>query len=72
MATPLTETVAAEVRAQLGRKHMTAAELARRVGISAAAMSLRLNSRVPLDVAELEQIGEILGVPPARFLERVS
>lgn len=47
------ESVAAEIRAAMGRKRMTQAALAERIGISRPALSDRLACRRPFDTDQL-------------------
>lgn len=69
MAGSLPQYVAAEVRAQLARKRISGTALAEKMNVSGAYISRRLTGEVPFDVADLEQIGQILDVPAIRFLE---
>lgn len=64
--------VAAEVRAEMARRQMTATEIARQLHRSRAFMSRRLNGEVPFDVAELEEIAKILGLPANHFFAKAA
>lgn len=55
--------VAAEVRAEMGRKQVTATHLATRTDIPSATLSRRLNGRSAFTVEELHRISAVLGVP---------
>jgi transcriptional regulator with XRE-family HTH domain len=75
MPSSVTETVAAEVRAQMGRAQVNTSELARRIGKSHSYVWRRLTGAVPFDVADLTAIGEVLGVSIGQFIpasERVA
>jgi len=61
-ATPLRAAVAEEVRALLGRRRMTAIELARRIGKSHTYVGRRLNGETAFDLDDLERIAVILSV----------
>jgi transcriptional regulator with XRE-family HTH domain len=54
------EGIAAEVRAQMGRKRVTARALAKSIGISDGALSERLNGARPFNTDQLARIAEAL------------
>ncbi|TDC26532.1 XRE family transcriptional regulator [Micromonospora sp. 15K316] len=60
-------TVGALVLAEMDRQHIRQTTVAVRLGISQQAVSRRIRGVVPFNVAELEQIAVLLGVPPATF-----
>ena len=60
--------VAAEVRAELGRKELSCAALARMTGINEPVLRRRLKGSAPFRVAELETVAEALHVPVEQFL----
>jgi len=60
--------VAANVRAEMARQQYTQTSFAKKLGRTQQALSQRLCGRVPFDVAELNRIAEILGVPLADLL----
>lgn len=64
----LRETVAANVRAELGRSRITQSKAASAVNISEAALSKRLHARLAFDVDQLAAIAELVGVDPASLL----
>lgn len=66
----LAETVAAEVRAEMGRQRIPATALAQELGVSDMYLSRRLggDKPIPFDLAELERIAAALGVPASQFL----
>lgn len=68
MGKTLADTVAERVRAELAVKRVTGAELARRMGVSHAYVSRRLNGHEPFDVAELGEIADLIEVPVDRLL----
>ena len=72
MTQPLTETVAGEVRAELGRRNISRVELAARLGISRTALWNRLRGETEFSISELEKVAEFLGVPVSQFVSPVS
>jgi len=70
MTRSLTDTVAAEVRAELGRQRKTGAWLARELGVSEAWVSRRLGEKAPhpMSVRDLEQIASALKVTVASLM----
>jgi transcriptional regulator with XRE-family HTH domain len=64
----LPELVAAEIRAELGRKAMTQTALARRLGVSDMWVSRRLSDGTSLEVGDLERIADVLNVAVVQFL----
>lgn len=68
MPTSLNDSVAAEIRAELGRQRISSAELARRLGRSDAWVSYRLSSRHALSTDDLERIADALDVSVHCFL----
>lgn len=59
----LTERVAEEIRALMGRRKVTGARIARELGVSAMWVSDRINGKQPIDLNDLERIADVLGVP---------
>lgn len=68
--TSLTERVAEEIRAQMGRKRMSGARLAKQLGVSDMWVSYRLRGVQPIDLNDLERIADALGVPVIDLLPR--
>jgi transcriptional regulator with XRE-family HTH domain len=68
MTQSLNDTVAAEVRAELGRQRVTGAELAKRLGVSGVWVSRRLSGHQSLTTDDLEAISTALAVPVSAFL----
>jgi transcriptional regulator with XRE-family HTH domain len=64
----LTETVAAEVRAELGRQRKSGAWLALQLGVSDAWVSRRISGSMPMSVEDLERIADVLEVTPAYLM----
>lgn len=64
----LTERVAEEIRALLGRKRITGAALARSLGVSEAWVSYRLSGKQTIDLGDMERIAAALGVAPVELL----
>ena len=60
--------MAANVRAEFGRLRITQATAATATSISEAALSKRLNAKIPFDVDELAAIASLVGVEPAALL----
>lgn len=52
----------AEIKAEMARQNMSQARLGERLGWGQWSVSKRLTGKVPLRLAELEQIAEALGV----------
>lgn len=63
----LPEAVAAEIRAELARRRLSARRAAARLGWTQAYLSRRLNGDVPFDVKDIEALAGLLGVPPQQF-----
>lgn len=66
--------VAAEIRAAMGRANITQSQLADRITLSPHRLSQRLNGKAPFTLDQLIEIGEALDVDPMSFLltERVA
>jgi transcriptional regulator with XRE-family HTH domain len=64
----LRELTAAELRAALARRRISAVELARRIGWSQAYMARRTDGRIALDIDDLEKIATELNVPVTALL----
>lgn len=64
----LRETVAANVRAELGRSRITQSRAAAETKISEAALSKRLNGRIPFDVDQIAALAALVGVDPSMLL----
>ena len=46
---------------------ITQSELARQTGLSAAAMSSRMNGKQPFHADEMQAIGQMLRIPPEEY-----
>lgn len=68
VATRLTDRVAAEIRAELGRQGITALEIAQRLSVSRSWMSYRLTGQQVIDLDDVEKIAAALGVPISQLL----
>jgi len=68
--TSLREHVAEELRALLGRRKMSATQLARHMGVSQAYIWRRLNGETAFDLDDLEKIASILAVDVLDLLPR--
>lgn len=64
----LSDAVAEEILSILGRKRMSKAELARRLGVSPMWVGYRLNGQQEIGLNDLELIGDALGVEVATLL----
>lgn len=58
-----TARVAANVRAEVARRGMSARKLALALDVPASTLSRRLNGTVPFDVDELAAVAAVLAVP---------
>lgn len=65
--TSLSERVAEEIRAQMARKRMTGATLAKALKVSPAWISYRLSGKQAIDLNDLEAIAEALDVAVAEL-----
>lgn len=66
MSGNLSDYITQEIRAEMGRKRVSGAELARQLGVSEAYISRRL-AGTQLDIADLEKFARVLDVPVSRF-----
>lgn len=66
--TPMRVLVATEVRAWLGRRRMSGAELARRMGKSQTWIARRLDGRQAFDVDDLDHVANVLDVQVSDLL----
>lgn len=64
--------VAAEVRAEMARRQLTAKQLAKETGLDLGFLYRRLSGDVAFRAAELLQIAHHLGIPPTQFLDVAS
>ncbi|MDM4761929.1 helix-turn-helix transcriptional regulator [Galbitalea sp. SE-J8] len=71
MGTQAREQVAAEVRAAIARKGVTATMVAAATDIAPATLSRRLNAAGPFTVDELDAIARYLGVETRDFFPRL-
>lgn len=65
----LTQSVAGEVRAHLGRQRLSGRAAAFRLGWTQQYMSRRLTGAVPFDVDDLDRLAELLDVPVTVFFD---
>lgn len=66
---PVVQRVAANVRAELARKHITQTELAAKMAKSQPFVSRRLSGRVAFDISDLATIAAVLDVPMTVLVE---
>jgi len=59
--------VAGEVRAHLARQRISGRQAAVRLGWTAPYLSRRLTGEIPFNVADLEAIAHLLGIPVTSF-----
>lgn len=62
MAAPLTELVAGQVRAEMGRARVSGVQLAELIGKTHPYVSRRLTGKVAFDTDDLAAISEALGI----------
>jgi transcriptional regulator with XRE-family HTH domain len=67
---PLSESVAGEVRAHLARARLSGRQAALQLGWTQPYMSRRLTGDIPFDVADLEAIADLLGIPVATLFDQ--
>ncbi len=72
MATTPTAATGANVRAEMARCGVTQTTLARKIGLSQAAVSSRIKGRTPFDINELALIAKVLDVPLDTLLAGVT
>lgn len=65
-------TVAAEVRAEIAKRQLEISTLAEKSGIPRGRLSNRLNEHREFTLAELNAIGEVIGIPGWEFYRRAS
>jgi transcriptional regulator with XRE-family HTH domain len=68
--TPLSEQVAAEIRAVMGRQDINKAELARRLGVNEMWIGRRLSGKLAIDLNDLARIASALGVVVVDLIPR--
>lgn len=68
MEETLSDQVASNLRAELSRRRISQETFAEMAGISRSSLNQRLNGRTVLDLAELEQFADLLGIEPAKLL----
>ena len=68
VANRLTQRVAAEIRAELGRQNLTGKRLAELLGVSHSWVSYRLTGQQTIDFDDIEQIAAALDVQVAQLL----
>lgn len=62
-----TESIAAEVRAELARARRRSKDVAQVLGCSPSAASRKMNGKPAFTVADLNRIAEMLGIDATRF-----
>lgn len=72
MNNPLTGRLTLELKAEMTRQQLTAADVADRCGLSVHQVGRRLSGAVDLTVDDALKVAEALGVPLYRLMERAS
>ena len=67
MTQSLAQTIATEVRAEMGRQRVSGRQLTKVLGLSQAQMSKRLLGQIEFRPNELQKIADHFGVPVIRF-----
>lgn len=62
------EMVTAVVERERQRRKLSRSSIARLLGLSRSAITLKLQDKRPWTLAEIDRLGETLGIPPAWFL----
>lgn len=65
---PFAEAVGKRVRAEMDHQHIRQTAVARRLGISQAAVNRRITGEIPFNVAELAAVARLLDVDICSFL----
>lgn len=68
MPQQLNELVSAEIRAWMGRRHLSAAQVANDLGVGGPWMSRRMRGAKAWSLVELEQVAGVLDVPVTKLL----
>ncbi|HEY8664636.1 MAG TPA: helix-turn-helix transcriptional regulator [Propionibacteriaceae bacterium] len=68
MQNPTPHPVARNVRAEMSRRRITQAVVARHLNLSQSSVSLRLTGSAEFKVSELQAVAELLGVSTASLL----
>lgn len=67
----LTEAIAAELRAEKGRRKISQTKIAEAIGRGQSYVSVRLNGDAPLTIDEFVIVSQVLGVKPHDLLRTV-
>ncbi len=65
---PLSRRVSANIRAEIARSGMQQLDVARALGISQQAVSLKLHDKRPLTLEEIETLASLFGMEPDELL----
>jgi transcriptional regulator with XRE-family HTH domain len=68
MAVTYSDSVAAELRAEIARQRRTQGELALALGWTQQYLSRRLTGKTPLSVDDVEGLARVLGIPLSEFV----
>lgn len=68
MTSNLADYAAGQLRAELARRKITNAELARRLGVDETWVRRHKNGEAAIDMGDLERICEVLDLPPTHFI----
>ncbi|VXB76593.1 helix-turn-helix domain-containing protein [Pseudoclavibacter sp. 8L] len=69
---PMTEAVASELRAELGRQKRSAKSLAESAGLTRSTLHKTLNAQRAIDVDDLFHLADLLNVSPSELFERAE
>lgn len=69
---PMTEAVASELRAELGRQKRSAKSLAESAGLTRSTLHKTLNAQRAIDVDDLFHLADLLGVSPTEIFDRAE
>lgn len=64
----MNDRVVARLRTELACKRLSQSELARRMDVRPQWISRRMSGKVPLTLAEVEQMADVLDMPPEHLL----
>lgn len=72
MAISYSESVAAEIRAEIARQRRTQADVAEAIGWTQQYLSRRLTAQHPFSTDDIEAVARVLGVPLSKFVAVAS
>lgn len=69
---PPNAAIAEEVRARIGRLHLTQTYVAKRTGMTTSTLSRRLTGESEFTVTELYRLAEVFGIPVSKLMPAVA